>query len=89
MAIDILHRGHLPEDEIFKGTCYNCKTVFECLKSDGMFHSGSQMDGPYVIIVCPVCGKNANAYGTNKYKGRFLESVRSYQDSREMWTLNR
>jgi len=73
----IISRGNLPGDEVFKGNCGHCKTVFECLKHEGIFYAAtSQRDEPFVKVTCPVCGQKANAYATGKYEDTSKDNSR-------------
>lgn len=70
----IITQGKLPEEQMFKGTCYNCKTVFECKRSEGTYHEAyDQRDDPYLSVSCPVCSKSANAYriSTSTYASQY------------------
>jgi hypothetical protein len=61
--VKIISRGVKPEDKVYKGTCMNCMTVFECQRHEGTFHEArDQRDDSYLSVKCPVCGKSANAY---------------------------
>lgn len=60
----IISPGQLPEEQLFKGTCSNCKTVFECKRSEGKF-SSAQRDGIMLEVTCPFCNKKAWAYPRN------------------------
>jgi hypothetical protein len=60
----IISPGQLPEEKLFKGTCSNCKTVFECKRSEGKF-SSDQRDGSMLEVTCPFCNKKAWAYPRN------------------------
>lgn len=74
----IISRGVKPEDKVYRGTCRNCSTVFECQRHEGTFHPGDQRDGPWLSVSCPVCGKSANAY--EKKGGNLIPS-----DMRHEW----
>lgn len=58
----IIHKGEPPAD-LWRGTCYHCKTVLEC-KSHELRNSypGDQRDGPVGFLSCPVCGRDMHVY---------------------------
>lgn len=62
MAIKIITKGVIPKDIPWRGTCYNCKTVVECDKSDATYHSNYDCRDPressYYTTTCPVCKAN-------------------------------
>ena len=55
MAIEVIRRGHLPENDQFEAECYRCKTGVRFLRSDAQFTS-DQRDGDFVTVKCPACG---------------------------------
>ena len=61
----ILKHGTLPEQQMFRGTCHNCKTEFECQRHEGKYFAGDQRNGSFLEVPCPVCGKKAFAYPRN------------------------
>lgn len=71
----ILSRGIKPEDKIFRGTCQNCKTEFECLRHEGTYFNGTQRDDAFLRVTCPVCGQSAHAYELKQLGG----SLNRYQ----------
>ncbi len=66
MTIKIITRGIDPKTFPWRGTCHNCKTVFECDKSDTTHHPNYDPRDPreqdYDTATCPVC--NAQAHVT-------------------------
>jgi len=58
----IIKKGKLPGEELFTGTCSNCRTRFECLRSEGKYEVGDQRDGPFLRATCPLCKFEAIAY---------------------------
>ena len=63
----ILSRGTNPKDYMWEGTCGNCNTKFECQQHEGRIeYPRDQRDTAFLRVICPVCGKSANAYRTNR-----------------------
>lgn len=73
----IIKMGVKPEERVYRGTCSNCKTVFECQQHEGTYHVGGQRDGPWLSVPCPVCRKSTNAY---ERKGGDLVPTRPAED---------
>lgn len=62
----IISRGSLPENDVYRGTCGWCKTVFDCARHEGKFQAArDQRDEDRLVVPCPVCTKNVNAYKRN------------------------
>jgi len=59
--MEIVKMGKLPEEQLFHGTCYNCKTEFRCKKSEGRYEN-SQREGEFLRVKCPLCNKEAIGY---------------------------
>lgn len=57
----ILFKGTDPQEELWGGTCYNCKTVIEAQRKELKIES-NQRDGSWAIASCPVCGKQIHLY---------------------------
>lgn len=66
MAIEIIKRGTLPEDQRYKATCSNCRTEVALRKNDGRF---SKDDTYY--YTCPVCESEERFFAQegNEYHG--------------------
>lgn len=54
MAIEIIRRGHLPENDRFEAQCHNCHTQIAFLRSDGKL-TFDQRDGDFLTVDCPHC----------------------------------
>ena len=50
----IISQGQRPEDKVHRGTCLNCKTVFEFEAREAEMHD-DQRDGAALVINCPTC----------------------------------
>ncbi|MBB5462894.1 RNase P subunit RPR2 [Paraburkholderia sp. Cpub6] len=59
----IIQRGRPPSEREWKFTCTNCRTIFECMQSEGRLTS-DQLDGDTLSIACPVCDRTC--YGSPK-----------------------
>lgn len=59
MAIEIIRRGHLPENDRFEAQCHNCKSYIAFLRSDGKL-TFDQRDGDFLTVDCPHCGKSVH-----------------------------
>lgn len=57
----IIKKGKLPELEVYRATCYICKTVFEYQASEGEYFS-NQRDGTGYVVNCPLCHKEVYHY---------------------------
>lgn len=66
MAIEVVRRGHLPEEDQFEAQCYRCKSDIRFLRSDAKF-TADQRDGDFVTVACPVCQTPVNV-ASNKGK---------------------
>lgn len=66
MAIEVINRGHLPENDQFEAKCNHCKSDLRFLRSDARFTS-DQRDGDFVTVDCPVC---SHAVHVASSKGR-------------------
>ncbi|WP_066795092.1 hypothetical protein [Sphingomonas soli] len=66
MAIEVISRGHLPENDQFEASCSNCKSTLRFLRSDGKL-TFDQRDGDFLTVACPVCGTSVNV-AANKGK---------------------
>jgi hypothetical protein len=77
----IISRGRKPEEQLFKGTCSSCKTVFECKRGEGTYDYGNQRDGPFLSVNCPLCGKSAFAYPRND-----AQPIPNYDRDRYTWS---
>jgi hypothetical protein len=52
----IIERGTLPEERVWRGRCVSCRTLFECLRSEGTYQPAlDQRDEPSLRVNCPVC----------------------------------
>jgi ribosomal protein S27E len=60
MAIEVVNRGHLPENDVFNVQCHTCKSDIRFLRSDGKL-TFDQRDGDFLTIACPVCGNSVTA----------------------------
>lgn len=56
MAIEIVHRGALPEDKKYEGKCSYCRTVIAFKRADARYVC-DQRDGDYLEVQCPVCSR--------------------------------
>ena len=68
MAIKIIQKGRLPENEIYVGTCYHCKTRAEWLRSDDVtvgFYGNTPLRPLNTKIKCPVCETEITGYPAN------------------------
>lgn len=54
MTIEVIRRGHLPENDQFDVQCTHCKSDLRFQRKDGRFTS-DQRDGDFLTIDCPVC----------------------------------
>lgn len=54
MAIEVIERGNLPEDQPYDATCNHCRSKLRFLRKDAKFTS-DQRDGDFLTIACPVC----------------------------------
>lgn len=52
--IKIIKRGQKPENKIYQGECYRCKTVVEFPMGAAKYNS-DQREGDFLSVVCPVC----------------------------------
>ena len=59
MAVNILHRGTLPQDRTYQANCSRCRTSFEFSGSDGKFMFDRNEN--VVVIKCPVCKTTVSA----------------------------
>jgi hypothetical protein len=59
--MEILFRGKLPEDKVWKGTCYHCKSIVAAKQSELEVKSG-QREGVWSEAACPVCHKKMTFY---------------------------
>lgn len=59
MAIEVISRGHLPENDQFDASCHKCKSVLRFLRSDAKLTS-DQRDGDFLTVPCPVCGTSVH-----------------------------
>lgn len=59
----ILKYGTPPQEKLYKGTCYTCKTIVEFAAREGKYHPAiDQRDVDYYSVVCPLCGDSINGY---------------------------
>ena len=56
MAIEIIERGSLPENDVFDAQCWKCRSKLRFLRSDAKLTS-DQRDGDFLTVECPVCGE--------------------------------
>lgn len=54
MAIEVIRRGNLPENDQFDVKCNHCKSEIRFLRSDARLTS-DQRDGDFLKVDCPVC----------------------------------
>ena len=59
MAIEVITRGHLPENDQFEACCHKCKSDLRFLRGDAKL-TFDQRDGDFVTIACPVCQSLVN-----------------------------
>ena len=57
----IIKKGKLPEEKVYRATCYACATVFEFKAKEGEYFS-NQRDGSAYIVKCPLCKNNVYHY---------------------------
>lgn len=62
--MEIIKKGKLPEDEVYYGKCYYCKTEMKSFRKELKFQSDFR-DGDYYYHSCPLCGKTVY-FGPNK-----------------------
>lgn len=87
----ILSRGIKPEDKIFRGTCSNCKTEYECLRHEGTYEYDQRDGGGFLRVTCPVCGKSSIAYEVKNLGGsinRYSRPVSEYENH-SSWSMAR
>ncbi len=60
--VEIISRGMLPVEDIFKGTCGNCKTVFKFKRDEADQVLFIERGGPCLSISCPLdeCNETVN-----------------------------
>lgn len=63
----IINRGVPPQENLFRFTCSNCKSLLEC-KQGEMKHYSDQRDGEWWNIDCPVCQNKCYVYSTSRVK---------------------
>jgi hypothetical protein len=65
MAITIVEKRIAPKDKEWRGSCRNCKSVAECLRSDLKHITFDQREGgEFSWEKCPECGAGDNSgYG--------------------------
>lgn len=73
MTIEVTHRGRLPEEDPFAGSCNRCKTAIRCLRSDGTYRDGDQRDPGWLEVKCPTCGGTINAYAQREESTRWRD----------------
>lgn len=57
--VEIISQGILPVEDMFKGTCGNCKTVFKFKRGEAKYCPAiDQKYRPYFSIHCPLDGCN-------------------------------
>ena len=54
MAIDVIVRGKVPEEERYEVYCEHCRSLLRCKHSDLSFTCDGR-NGTDVSIICPVC----------------------------------
>lgn len=52
----VISRGSLPEDQLYRTSCSNCKSVLEYQKKEARIVT--DRNEIVYIIVCPVCSKD-------------------------------
>jgi hypothetical protein len=60
MAVEVIQRGHLPENDQFEATCSRCRSQLRFLRSDAKL-THDQRDGDFVTISYPVCSNSVHA----------------------------
>lgn len=65
MAIKIIEKKIAPADKVWRGSCRNCKSVAECLRSDLKNITFDQREnGEFAWEKCQACGAgNESGYG--------------------------
>ena len=53
----IIEKGKLPEERLWLGTCYNCKSKIEAKEKELSNIGHDQRDGWYGDGKCPLCKK--------------------------------
>lgn len=83
----VITMGSLPEETLYKGTCSNCKTVFECKEKEGNIGYENPRDGgeKFITVDCPLCRKKARAYP--RKDGALIPPHADYDD-RRVWERN-
>lgn len=59
--MEIIRKGELPEEKVWRGECSYCKTVVEA-KQKELEVTYDQRDGSYGSAKCPLCKKVMNFY---------------------------
>lgn len=54
MTIEIIQRGMLPADKVYKSTCRECHSTLQFKRGDARYVS-DQRDGDALVVKCPVC----------------------------------
>lgn len=60
MTIRIIKQGKLPEEKVYRFTCYHCKTEFTAQEKDGN-KTYNQHDGTSVTVSCPLCNHQVSS----------------------------
>ena len=75
MTIKIITRGADPKKTILECACNNCKTIFECEKSDakyeGNYDCRDPRESPYYTVSCPVCNRGVYVKDAIKHWGMY------------------
>lgn len=66
-AVKIISKGAPKTERVWRGTCYDCKSVVEAMEGELTGVKEDQRDGWYANAVeCPVCSKMMHFYPVGK-----------------------
>jgi RNase P subunit RPR2 len=51
--VKIIKRGEMQDAKIYRVTCANCKTIFECQRKEGRMES--DRNETFFVVCCLVC----------------------------------
>ena len=57
--MELVHKGKLPDEKWWKGTCYHCKSVMRAQAKELQFHH-DQREGTSAVARCMVCGRSVD-----------------------------
>lgn len=63
MKMEIIAKGKLPDEDLFKGSCHNCKSVMRFKRGEAKQVIYDQREfGEVATATCPVCAKEFYGY---------------------------